>query len=355
MFLDGYRYHVSLPETGDSRLPDDLAKRAAVHASTRYLAWSLSWKDLDDVELGQSEMASWFEPTRWRELTKILGSSMAPLPELFGHGLQQLLAYIVRPHVGDWTIALGRYLAFGGMNGIGTTEDKLTDAVRAWTTPDGGTPDPRHGDGAWRYATKPVGPDISTLIGVHTTDLMPPLMAQDAERLASHLRVVVYLNDPRERREQEEAFVPIWRRFQALCNLLQFLPGSIAASLEANHRRRHQAAPTTTPAAGSSPASPWTALMRYIQAEYRPLAEQLSAATYPVPIVGYELTVDGDVVGAAELAWPDAAGGGIALVIGGASADAVAFLDLKWTVIDADAADAATLILLLTPPAPQSE
>jgi DEAD/DEAH box helicase domain-containing protein len=346
IFLDGYRYHACLPDTGDSRLPDDLSKRAAVRASNRFLVWSLTWKDLEGAELGQAEMAGWFDTHRWRELTKIMGSSMAPLPELFTDGFRQLVAYLQRPHVADWTVSLGRFLAFGNMTGIGTTEDKLGDALRAWTAPAGGTPDPRHGDGAWKFATKPAGPDIQALIAVHTTDLMPALMGKDAALLAKHVRVVVHLHDARERRAQEESFVPIWRRFQALANLLQFLPASVVTSTETNEQRQAPSVVAPGPDVVTPPASPWTDLLPYVQTPYRQLAQRLAAATCPVPVVGYELIRQGDVVGVAELAWP-AQTGGIALVIGGASADAVAFVDQGWTVIDADAADAVERLLNL--------
>lgn len=354
VFLDGYRYHVCLPDTSNSRLPDDLAKRAAVRSSNRFLVWSLTWKDLESVELGQAELAGWFDTHRWRELTKIMGSSMAPLPELFTDGFRQLVTYLQRPHVADWTVSLGRYLAFGSMTGIGTTEDKLGDALRSWTSPGDGTPDPRHGDGAWKYVTRPAGPDIQTLIAVHTTDLMPALMGKDATVLAKHVRVVVHLNDTRERRAQEETFVPIWRRFHALANLLQFLPSAIMTSAETNEGGQAPSLVAPGPEVLSAPASPWTVLLPYIQAPYRILAQRLAAAACPVPVVGYELIHQGDVVGAAELAWQGTAGG-IALVIGGASADAVAFIDQGWTVIDADAVDAAEeLMNLLRHVAPTS-
>ncbi len=354
VFLDGYRYHVSLPDSGDSRLPDDLAKRASIRDSGRYLVWSLTWKDLESVELGKAEMAGWFDVPRWRELTKVMGGGMALLPSLFHDGLQQLMAYLVRPHVSDWTIALGRYLAFAGMNGSGTTEDKLHDALRSWTSPGGGTPDPRHGEGAWTYMTRPAGTDVSALIGVYSTDLMAALMGQDAERLAKHLRVVVYLADPRDRREQEEIFVPVWRRFQALANMLQFLPGATVTTQETNERRQVPAQVAPIPGSPTALASPWTDLIRYVQADYRALAQRLADARCPLPVVGSELIVNGEVVGSAELAWPQPTGG-VAMVIGGGTADAVAFRDQGWTVVDADDPKVFDQIMSLVPTiAPES-
>ena len=349
VFLDGYRYHASLPDSGDSRIPDDLAKRQAIRASGRYLVWSLTWKDLEGVELGKAETATWFDVPRWRELTKVMGGGMASLPSMFHDGFQQLMSYLGRPHVGDWTIALGRYLAFSGMTATGTTEDKLRDAMTDWTSPDKGTPDPRHGDGAWKYSVRPVGPDLTTLIGVHTTDLMSALMGQDAERLADHVRVVVHLTDPAERRANEETFVPVWRRFQALANVLQFLPGSLVTTSDTNRARQAPAQVTGPTTTIQSPVTPWFEVLRYVQAPYRVLAQRLADAGAPIPLVGHELIVAGDVAGVAELAWPELRPP-VALVIGGATADAVAFHDGKWVVVDADDAAAIDrLLAVLTP------
>lgn len=350
VFLDGYRYHASLPDSGDSRIPDDLAKRHAIRESGRYLAWSLTWKDLQGTELGKAETATWFDVPRWRELTKVMGGSMANLPSLFSDGFHQLMAYLGRPHVGDWSIALGRYLAFSGMTGAATTEEKFRDAMTDWTSPDKGTPDPQSGDGAWKYAVRPLGTDLTTLIGVHTSDLMPALMGQDAQRLAGHVRVIVHLIDTVERRGNEDAFVPVWRRFQALANLLQFLPGAVITTVETNHARQVPAQMLGAVITAQTPDTPWTKVIRYVQASYRGLSQRLAEANVPVPIVGFELIVADDVAGMAELAWPDSQPP-VALVIGGATADAVAFRDEKWSVIDADDPTAFDqIIAVLIPP-----
>ena len=343
VFLDGYRYHACLPDTGASRIPDDLAKRQAIRASRRMLVWSLTWKDLEGVELGAAETAAWFDKARWRELTKIMGGVMANLPEMFGDSFQQLVAYLHRPHVEDWALSLGRYIAFAGMNGSGTTEDKFRDAWVAWTTADGGTPDPRHGDGAWKYQVRPIGLGLTSLIGVHTHELMPALTGQDPERLGRQVRVLVHLADQAVQRSDEIAFVPVWRRFQALGNLLQFINGTVVTSVETNLVRPPVQEPNV--ASVVTATSPWTEVHHFIRAEYRDLAKRLEADRVAVvPVVGYELIVHGEVAGVAELAWPDMQPP-LALVIGGATADAVAFHDGAWRVIDADDPQAHALIL----------
>ena len=57
VFCDGHAYHVQ-PDEPTSRLGDDVEKRRAILESGRYLVWSVTWKDVEDFEVGSAAGAS---------------------------------------------------------------------------------------------------------------------------------------------------------------------------------------------------------------------------------------------------------------------------------------------------------
>jgi DEAD/DEAH box helicase domain-containing protein len=337
VYLDGYDPHV-FGRDGSSLLGTDIEKRNAVRRSDRFLVWSISWHDLEGASLETAEMGGLWSIQQWDKLRGGWQQAiMPPLPEMFTPGFQQLLAYLRRPNAVDWQRSLARYLAFATiLSGVKTTEAEAERCLNGWLVQDHrALPQPGwEQDGAWSYVQFSVSEALTCYLASRYEEVQGDLAAEDPGPLASRQHIVLRLDDRADLRADREAYELIWRRYQALENVLQFLPNCWRATTE---HRDPDAAVFLTPPPATGDDSPWEAWRGHVQPEALPLFEACSAAGLPVPVFGYELlNAAEDVIGAAEMGWKQQK---VAVLAPADTADRSAFEAAGWTVVVWDQAD----------------
>jgi hypothetical protein len=233
---------------------------------------------------------------------------MAPLADLFAGGLQQLLAYLRLPCYLDWQRAIARYLAYYSLSPeLAVSSSEANRILQLWyRSPQAQLPDPhRDADGSWRLLTASLGPHVRLCLAADHNGLMTDLTNDDPNNLCQRLHVVLRFDDRKELRAVAESFTRPWRRFQALDNWLQFLPGSWVGTEENRSKIIPETSPTTETVI--APINEWADLKRHLRPAVIPLFDALANLGLLKPEVGYELLdARQEVIGMAELAWPTA-------------------------------------------------
>jgi DEAD/DEAH box helicase domain-containing protein len=334
IFTDGFAFHVR-PTEPQGHLGDDIRKRLALIRSRKFLVWSLTWDDVEELsgkdqcrgtslltDLGLDE----------NKLRLFLKKAKSPLPAGFiaWSGINTLLRYLEKPEPEAWGKAVTAALVAGLFPVSGSNHlpkypqdslQTLAQSVRSEAkVPSLELPTP---DPAGLCLAKLYQPSCLTLL------LYTP--AEAANKLDSTaFSLLLRIEDDWDCRKAE-AYKRHWRKNLQTANLLQFLPNYEWLSSEAISMQLPQA-PAAAKAEQSGPATEaWLEeLLTYCDARCHDLVKGLAGRGCSRPENGYELTDgSGRVCAEAELAWPNAK---IAVVLP-ERADAVAlFQDRGWAV-----------------------
>jgi DEAD/DEAH box helicase domain-containing protein len=311
LFTDGFAFH-------RRRLGKDTAQRMAIVQSNRYLAWSLTWKDVENQFKPQGTFfnpipAAELEQKEPRKYKKMQANPFAPL---LAAGKQsaykQLLGYLAKPDEKLWRLfAYATAVLYLDPRRFTNAPDhelavtRFQERKKAVVTPavfqlDELIPSPRVYGWLHHPPTRGTGtiPSVECLVSVTGGD-----------KNGDHCQVILYLDDSPGLLESD-TFEQSWTNFLRLYNIMQFLPVTFMISrggLERNcyeelTPRRSEAvlSPSTQP-----PLSPqWQEVEKLTRPILHPYISRLARAGLPVPEIGYELSDKaGSVCGEAEMAW----------------------------------------------------
>ncbi len=329
VFCDGFRFH-AMPDAPEGRIHDDVVKRSSILDSGTWLIWSVTWRDVQEFQdrRAQAEVESIFASVSPARLGTFVAQSQLPLAAATASTptIALLLAYLAHPVRGDWCFfadrALLTWLAEDSSVAPAEArrlEDQLLDSDRLF--------DAGFGKGETSART-------GWLARWHARDSFAALARwQRAELPPTELagvRLLLRIFDEHRQRRAEN-FQACWRSFLATWNLAQFLPGCTVLTSEGRGPGSRPAwkADEALKVAEAPPGSP--------PADYTPgllpLVEAARALGASDPIETYELMVEGEIVGTAELAWEDLR---VALLLEDQLGDAGAFQKAGWATCPDD-------------------
>lgn len=329
LFCDGLAYHVC-PEKLESRLGDDVRKRSAILASSRFRVWNITWKDLDGA-LGnetdpQQPVPYLFEPIDARKAVQADPQTKPHLDLRHQSSFKLLMAYLASPRDILWPVTsdvLGAALMQA--QGLASVESvlQLQSRLRQRAHP-----------GSWSLERARPGSGTLAALAKHRHAALLVYLPKgelDRESADVRLRWTLRLFDtPEDRRS--ESFEESWRAFLQAWNLLQFSPMApevlsgqqLAASGE-------ELAQATVPPSAVPPSN--DALPAFLRdfPEHRGLATLLDEQELPLPDdfgeVGDDLPAELDAL----LCWPAAK---LALCPQASEADVSAWRAQGWLALD---------------------
>lgn len=229
VFCDGFAFHVQ-PEKEVSRLGDDLEKRRQLIESPKYLVWSLTWRDVEDMEVEQDTLP---KPLLGVRLSthgaKVLQRWDLDRPEYRTMTSGELLIrWLKEPSEERWqreVVAAGVASVAHPQTLSEQSRGSIGDALRSAQAP-------------WSDETveEPVTGETGHFAQAHLRPFSAALVVMPTRAIAgspsvSALSWTLRLYDDRGSRSAKE-YESEWRRFLQALNLLQFAENVEVASTE---------------------------------------------------------------------------------------------------------------------------
>ncbi len=337
VFLDGLQYH-------RTRIGRDLAQRRALRASGQYTVWSLSWRDV------RKESS-----VRARNFLNPPSDAYAQLLAATGESRSQTAKKIVDQGSFEWLVgllktpdeslfehvALVQGLLFAKQQSdpkpwLSTAEARLpgplSSLLREQADEEGALLGLREG---------PTDRDPVTLWAAISPSAAKAL-STDVDRARRGLTVALHLDDRHE--EQAGDFEAYWNGFLRLYNLFQFIPDAYPVTSDKQAFQGYEelmgsSVPDTLrdhvpehKGSNGFDEADWEET--FADAEYSPdavraLLQSLYETEIPAPNVPHELQSDGQIVGTAEIGWPEPK---VAVLLSDQESHRDAFEDNGWTV-----------------------
>lgn len=216
VYCDGHRYHVQ-PERQFSRLGGDIEKRRALLADEQCWVWSLTWKDVEDLEL--SRVKPTIDPLFPAARTPLekgakLEFSNAELERAGLGAVEQLLAFLRDPDVESWT----RTAAHAAVALLDVAKSpEASDLAGVWKAQQWQV---HAAEPEWLSSKK-----AKVLAGHHSRPGIRVLaqlgLAELKAKNVGRAKVLLRLQDHAPERKQP-TFEADWRAFLQAWNLLQF-------------------------------------------------------------------------------------------------------------------------------------
>ena len=329
VFMDGFEHH-------RDRADEDSAKRMALVRSG-YLAWSLTWRDIEEA------LGSGAQPLSW---LGIYDGAMTALQQTLDRrwdtggvrsalrepSLRLLVRYLRDPDALAWKRAV-----FTELLGLFQPADMQSPALRARfldavkqlpsAVQDRMADLPPEtayaGIGPWRGGE----PDFVQLL------VALPLAAVEAAEPDS-MTVALHLNDAQH---EQRHYQRQWNDTLRFYNLTQFLPGAWWTTVRGAAHGIYPEYPDfiEADAFGEAQDGAWAEAVSLATTALRPLMLALADDGLPPPEVGFELLdAAGEVVSEAELAWEARQ---VAVLSSGVETGA--FVEAGWQVFGGDDAD----------------
>lgn len=308
VFLDGYTHH-------GKRLAKDLRQRMALLATDRWDVWTLTWADLDEAMLGESQ----------QERTNLSVTNAALLKRMTQGPIKQYASLLEAPLFEIFTRELLEVLPW-----VGIAKTLLTAKLAAVT--------PALRD-AWRELVGEAPPE-STRAGLRAIAAKAVAKETDESGLfrlmavydGADFALVTTLDDRPEQRERSE-FKALWHGYLRLFQMLRAIPNAWFMT-HTGYEVTPEYQPIWLHRDARDKSGPW-AKFDEIGDEFRVLAEALIAAGVAEPTVGLELPDDrGDTWTEGELVWPSAR---VAVVSAQFTARARRAPDPSWTMLELEA------------------
>jgi DEAD/DEAH box helicase domain-containing protein len=330
VYTDGFAYH-ACPEDERGRIGDDLYKRAAVRESGRFVAWSVTWDDVQEYEDETPAPISLLGAGQSSLLSQVLHATGNPIsPQAaVSNAVSQLLTYLKESIFENWYRYAG-ILALSMMSpprppiSLGVLEEKKS-ALLTDNEPPSLNISADTETGPFIYGIRhQVGQPLQMLLYVSRS-------ATQAEAVADQVQVTIRLDDHFEKRILSNFKQP-WRIALLAANLFQFLPGFTATSTEQieQYPGLIELADIAPPLMSEDDVR-WNAAREDISTEDAVLLTACQNSGKPVPTVGYSLVVaPGEpIIAEAELAWEDDR---IAFLLPHQEGDSQVFSDHGWQV-----------------------
>jgi len=326
VFTDGFMFHA---EGENHRVGYDMAQRMALVRSGRFNIWSLTWDDVEDRFKGSPD--SVFEnflnhsPAKLGQLLAAQGlNAMLGLHEIRNFDL--LVTFLTQPDQEAWA----RYAAISAIALPSTAMISETDAesLRMGVLGDGDAALPASGGELLAGVFERKHENEAPMFLLCT--IAPKVVAMKGS--PEGIECIARLFDE-EATVSKAGVKAAWIGFLRTFNVFQFLPKSwfvTSRGLEANVY-----APLTDNIwARTEPVPPvedptFAELLELTAPEVHSLLRLISQEGLPLPQPGYELSGPaGEVIAAAELAWPEFK---LALLLESESGLSSTFLEECWT------------------------
>jgi DEAD/DEAH box helicase domain-containing protein len=354
VFCDGLAYH-ACPTEARGRIHDDITKRTSILGSGQYRVWSVTWKDVEDVERGAKPdrdaiLFATVDSKKRAVLEQGQSMRLAAAVALSG-SVEQLIEYLGLPDASAWS-RLASVMTVGWL----FTPGKFVPPEFAETL--------EH-----RLLEERGAFDVGPIPQVATTD---SVFSRFEEK--GHLRVLVRcaaiaiqggkierahvvmrLHDDLAARSSSE-FEPSWRRFLHAWNLLQFLDDVVVVSTEEVEIRQIAVdEPVPLPIAADvigrrhvadvSKNPEVRAILDAVDESVWPIVAAVEENGMPLPVPAYELATKGKSCGPeAELTWPELK---LAVLVGPQVEDRSVFESAGFAVIS-NPSDSAAVLTQLT-------
>ena len=280
LFLDGWKHH-------QTRVATDIRQRMSIRDSGRLWVWSLTWEDLETN--AQTDTRTLWDPFIDLDASALPSQSNETRDLLFAirrsTSAELLLHFLQDPQTENWTSVAGQLSLFVLGRYPIQTEDLLAridtthPVARAYS--DGLPVRSRFG--------LAVHEETFLALGVDEEDLKP--------MYEYGLRSFIYLHE-NQRDERQHRFQ--WAGALRLFNLLQFLPRTYWLCSTETDPGDFPLAPPRDPA----PRDEWDDALPYLRGSARSAASHLRQAGIPVPEVGWDFLLKGQVITQLEMAWP---------------------------------------------------
>lgn len=308
VFCDGFAYHVQ-PERSRSRIGDDLEKRRALIESASFLVWSVTWKDVEDMENGADFLE---KPLLHASVSKLAASRLEqwglPRPELQAVSSgAQLFRWIQDPDDQRWRgecLALGAVAAVGRQALRSSDRQALNTSLREEEAAIGDTPTPEPVSASTGHFSQfNKRPFSATLVSMPTQSAMESSVPVAADW-------VLRLYDDQASRNAK-GYEGDWRRFLQALNLMQFTEHMHISSTELlSGGVSNYPDPTEIDDGGAGLAAeistPVELAALDLQGQELVIAQQVLEDTGLLPEPQYEYPPTGRTTAQADLAWPEA-------------------------------------------------
>jgi DEAD/DEAH box helicase domain-containing protein len=297
IFLDGYRYHKDI-------VHEDLMKRQGIFLTGRYLTWSLTWYDVNQVFAG-SEIKI---PNVFRE--NIDGSPREYLQKIcemkgindYGkivslNPLLMLIKYLSKPNIEEWqnyAVLQALHWVDSTMMGDSIVLEKIKNEWASW--PSQFIDECQSLD--FRFGTIHAFEDKSVSLKMYIAGDDDAVKSLNVNKIM--LTTVFQMVD-----SETEIAQRTWQRLLQILNLGQFLPNFFAGT-EKGITQGSFSKLSWGKADKKIVTSEWDMILNQADEDIGKFLISLSEQGVALPIVGYELcNLKGACIAEAELAWPD--------------------------------------------------
>jgi len=311
VFTDGFIFH-------RNRVGLDLAQRLAIVQSGAFHVWSVTWKDVN-AQLNQhgQAVADFLHPEK-----STLGSkTFFQLLDKYGleefrrrHALDNfslLASFLSNPDEAAWQ----RYSFLQAVSFLDIQAQQDEAVYRNWLAELAqGFPD--------HFTQGLKNDETEAFVGKMEAEFIQVYFWAQKQSLQNSnvtgVQAFGLLKDDGGALEKD-AFEKQWINYLRLYNLFQFLPGAafiaqsgmdrgyyfeLKSPLDAADASREVTDRQGDPAADEAD-QPWHKVFELTDVAIHPLLRRLQAENVTAPDVGYEIVIQGEVAGEAELAWPE--------------------------------------------------
>ena len=286
VYTDGFTWH-------KNRLGHDMAQRMAIVRSGRYVVWSLTFHDVQEVFDNKQFPAPDYIKNWSADAKDIIWEKICPDKQMRLESMtsfRMLVRYLTSPESNAWKTAAKAYAMCGVTAPVTNREESLKTVTR--------------------YIPEVLAQaallDGAALFGHHESPQTHRFFSTVQKPQSNS--AALCLIDLEEIRDSKE-FEGEWTAFLRGYNLFQFLEHSAAITRSGIEAGLYDDLLEKQPKAATErketeQQAEWNELSELLPLEFHPILAKLIEARAPVPEVGIEVMSDGVVLGELELAWP---------------------------------------------------
>lgn len=286
VYTDGFTWH-------KNRLGHDMAQRMAIVRSGRYVVWSLTFHDVQEVFDNKQFPAPDYIKNWSADAKDIIWEKICPDKQMRLESMtsfRMFVRYLTCPESNAWKTAAKAYTMCGVTAPVTNREESLKTVTR--------------------YIPEVLAQaallDGAALFGHHESPQTHRFFSTVQKPQSNS--AALCLIDSEEIRDSKE-FEGEWTAFLRGYNLFQFLEHSAAITRSGIEAGLYDDLLEKQPKAATErketeQQAEWNELSELLPLEFHPILAKLIEARAPVPEVGIEVMSDGVVLGELELAWP---------------------------------------------------
>jgi len=283
IFTDGFKYHKAI-------ISEDMWKRKALVDSQKYLVWSLTWHDVVATakEVDPAQCLNILDPDGKPKANQYPQWIKNKLPDFEGfhrlNSFELLFRYLQHPSIDQWK-DFAKYHAGLFVDNDPNKLELLKQTIPEWHITNFQC---KTAFGVYEYQDR----NQKTALSLFSSFL-------DKDQSFS---VLCFLQDAIEDQPFDD-FRPVWNGYLRLYNVFQFLPESKFITQKGITQDLY---PQPVKENHEVPDEKWQSVINEtLDDDAKSFLHYLANQGTQIPIIGFELMVNEEVSGMAEMAWPD--------------------------------------------------